>query len=392
MGKRILNIVASFVIMLCIGGVYAWSVLATELITAYQFSVSQSQLVFGMLIATFPLTMIIVNKLQKVIRLRSMGYICGVLFFLGYYLASISQGRLLAVIVGIGLVVGISTGFGYWLSISLSVCSFPKKRGLVTGIVTAGFGMGALVMTEVSELLLARAYSVLEVFGVFGIAYGLIIIISSAFITNLPNTDNSCRNQSKLQGFLKSPMFLKLALGILLGTLSGLFVIGNLKMIGSQQGINLRFLNHAVSIFAISNFMGRMFWGSVSDYAGANISIFFALLIQGLATMALSFSSIGQYGFIIVTSVIGIAFGANFVLFAKETSHVFGVANVGLVYPYVFLGYAAAGIASPVIGGMMVDISGSFLASTAIAGSLSIVGSIMYLRNYYNERKANAIS
>jgi len=387
MCKRIINIAASFLIMLFIGGVYAWSVFASELIAGYKFSVAQSQFVFGFLIAIFPVTMIFVNKLKSVMKLRSMGYICGVLFFIGYSLAYLSQGRFFGIFLGIGIIAGISTGFGYWLSINLGVCSFPDRRGMVTGIVTAGFGMSALLMTEVTGWLLARDYDVMDIFGIIGIAYGLLIIALSSLITNLPPTENNCRDQSMLQGFLKSPMFIKLTLGILLGTLTGLIVIGNLKMIGTQRGIDPRFLNYAVSVFAISNFIGRLFWGSVSDYIGAVISIFFALLLQGLSTLALSFAGMDQYSFIGITAIIGIAFGGNFVLFAKETSHVFGISNVGLVYPYVFLGYAAAGLASPIIGGIVVDITGSFFASIIIAGILSIIGSIIYLWHFHNERK-----
>jgi len=63
--KKYLSIVASFGIMLCIGSVYAWSIIASELIKNYGFSGTQSQVVFGTLIAIFPVTMIFVGRLGK---------------------------------------------------------------------------------------------------------------------------------------------------------------------------------------------------------------------------------------------------------------------------------------------------------------------------------------
>ena len=63
--RKILTVVASFIIMLCIGSVYAWSLIASELIKNYGFSGTQSQVVFGTLIAIFPVTMIFVGRLGK---------------------------------------------------------------------------------------------------------------------------------------------------------------------------------------------------------------------------------------------------------------------------------------------------------------------------------------
>jgi MFS transporter, OFA family, oxalate/formate antiporter len=42
-----------------------------------------------------------------------------------------------------------------------------------------------------------------------------------------------------------------------------------------------------VSLFAISNFMGRLFWGFISDYMGAGLNIFLALTLQALGIFLL---------------------------------------------------------------------------------------------------------
>jgi OFA family oxalate/formate antiporter-like MFS transporter len=54
--KRYLTVFSSFIIMLCIGSVYAWSLIASYLIEAYGFTASQSQIIFGTLIAIFPMS------------------------------------------------------------------------------------------------------------------------------------------------------------------------------------------------------------------------------------------------------------------------------------------------------------------------------------------------
>lgn len=78
--KRYLTVLAAFVVMLCIGSVYAWSIVAAELMTGYGFSGAQSQTIFGTLIAVFPVAMIFVGRLAERWSPRFLGVVSGVLF------------------------------------------------------------------------------------------------------------------------------------------------------------------------------------------------------------------------------------------------------------------------------------------------------------------------
>ena len=179
--KRYLTVLSSFIIMLCIGSVYSWSVIASELADSYGFTSSQSQLIFGMVIAVFPTTMIFVGQLSKLIRTKYFGYISGILFLSGYYLASLSKGDFFLILLGIGILAGVGTGFGYWTSLTSSVKWFPKKKGLITGVAAAGFGLGAVFMSNISEKLLLKGYDILALLRVIGVSYGVIILFFSGF-------------------------------------------------------------------------------------------------------------------------------------------------------------------------------------------------------------------
>ena len=67
-------------------------------------------------------------------------------------------------------------------------------------------------------------------------------------------------------------------------------------------------------------------------------------------------------------------------LFAKETAQIFGVKNLGIVYPYVFLGYAIAGIAGPLSGGLLYDLSGTYSYAIILASVMSFVGSLLFFK------------
>ena len=378
--NKYLTVFASFVIMLCIGSVYAWSIIASELIENYNFSASQSQIIFGTLLAVFPVSMIFVGQISNKIKPRLLGYISGLMFLLGYLLAGYSNGSFIPIWLGIGILAGLATGFGYWVSLTTPVQWFPEKKGLITGIAAAGFGLGAVLMSAISEEILLMGKGILQLFIIVGISYGLIIILLSNFIYQ--NTLDVKKEKINLKEFLGSRIFKKLFIGIFLGTFAGLLIIGNLKIIGGQGSISTHYLVLGVSFFAVANFLGRITFGFIADYIGASLSIFLALLIQSFAIISLNIIPLSEIFYLMVAFMIGFGFGGNFVLFAKETAHVFGLGNLGIVYPYVFLGYAIAGIAGPFIGGLLFDISGTYTSSISLAGFMSFAGSMLFLYHF----------
>lgn len=378
--RKFLTVLASFIIMLCIGSVYAWSIIASELIDKYGFSLSQSQLVFGTLIAIFPVTMIFVGRLGKKLKHKFFGWTSGLLFFIGYFLASSSDGNFIIILIGIGVLAGVATGFGYWVALTLPVQWFPEKKGLITGISAAGFGLGAVFMSEISEILLNSGYNLLQLFKIIGVSYGLIIFISSNLISQIQPKYSDSEKLANAKDFLNSNKFRTLFIGIFLGTFAGLLIIGSLNIIGSQYNISNHNLVLGVALFAIANFTGRLIWGFLSDLLGANLSIFIALLFQSLSIISLNVFPLSDISYLMIAFFIGFGFGGNFVLFAKETAQVYGVKNIGVIYPYVFIGYAIAGIAGPISSGFLYDLSGSFFYSIILASLMSLVGGLLFLK------------
>ncbi|MDX9696993.1 MAG: MFS transporter [Bacteroidales bacterium] len=389
--KKFLTVCAAFIIMICLGGVYAWSLIASELMSVYNFTATQSQLIFGTIIAIFPTTMIFVGQLARKIHTRYLGYIAGFLFISGYMLAGNANGNFMLTYLGLGIIAGISTGFGYWISLTIPVQWFPEKKGLITGIATAGFGLGAVIMSSLSERILLSGKDVLELIQIIGITYGITVIIFSNLIIPKNQVSDPVTINIKLKEAITSSIFGLLFTGMFLGTFAGLLIIGSLKIIGEQSNINNHVLIVGVSLFAASNFLGRITWGFLSDYIGANLGIFLALLIQSMAIISFNIFTHTDTTYMILSFLIGFGFGGNFVLFAKETAQVFGMQKLGVIYPYVLLGYAIAGIAGPALGGILFDFSDSFFYAIMLASVMSLVGSLLFLNQFIKSKRNELI-
>lgn len=226
----------------------------------------------------------------------------------------------------------------------------------------------------------------MEFFRIVAIVYGLIILFLANFI--FQHKQDSADNEAppKVSYFVSSSIFKKLFLGIFLGTFAGFLIIGSLKIIGSQYSITNDSLVLGVALFAFANFSGRLGWGFLSDHIGASLAIFFALLFQAVSILSLILFPLTDTLYLALSVLIGFGFGGNFALFAKESAQVFGVKNLGLVYPYVFIGSAFAGIAGPFSGGLLFDISGSYNYAIILASTMSVLGSLIFLIHFIKSR------
>jgi OFA family oxalate/formate antiporter-like MFS transporter len=182
----------------------------------------------------------------------------------------------------------------------------------------------------------------------------------------------------KAAAFFNAAGFKRLFLGLFLGTFAGLLVVGSLRILGSQYNINDHVLVLGITVFSLTNFLGRLVWGWLSDHWGAVLCIFLALLMQSLSILSFNLA-LSDFSYLFFSALTGFSFGGNFVLFAKETAQLYGVANLGKVYPYVFMGYAIAGIAGPVSGGLLYDIAGTYFYSIILASAMSFTGSMAFL-------------
>lgn len=375
--QKYLTVISSFFIMLCLGSVYAWSIVSSELMDNFGFSSIQSQFVFGLLIAVFPVTMIFAGKYEKKIGVQKLTTLSALFFSSGYIISGLSNGNFYVILFGIGILAGIGTGLGYLAALTTPVKWFPQKKGLVTGIAAGGFGFAAFIFSIILEKALLNGKNILELFLIVGVVYGLIILLFSFFMKNPVSLK---LDEVPKKSFKVDSTFIKLFAGIFFGTFAGLIVIGNLKLIGSEHGILNHTLVVGVSVFAIANFVGRLVWGNLSDYLGASICIFFALLIQSIAIFYLGFLDLNSLSYLVLSALIGFGFGGNFVLFAKKTSQTYSVERLGLVYPYVFLGYAIAGIIGPISGGIFYNYFNNYDIASYLASFMSLIGAIIFFK------------
>lgn len=356
-------------VMVFLGGVYAWSLFVPALKNVYGLSASQTQLIFGVVITSYTTSMLLADKLIHKIGFKGMIFLSSILFFSGYLFASFSDGSLIILLIGIGLLSGTSMGLGYMSSISVPVNWFPRHKGVITGLVSGGFAGGSIVLTLIAGYLLKQGYDVLVVFRYVGYIYGVSLLLIAILLPKTQKPDEVLSHKNKLP----KREILRMFTAILMGTFAGLLVIGNLKLIGYTFYTDNQ-LSAAIMLFAAANLSGRIFWGWISDKLSTMRILSIALTMQGIATFLIGNFQFGLVLFYILVLIIGAGFAANFVVFVNETAIRFGIKRLAAIYPIVFMGYGIAGIFGPLTGGILYDMSGNFKLAASISLLISLGG------------------
>ncbi len=364
--KRWFILIASIILQIILGGIYAWSVFIPSLNEYYSISVSQSSLVFGISILVFTITMIFAGKVLAKKGPRFTAFIGAILYTLGYLLASYSNGNYYIILSGIGVVTGAGIGFGYVCPLTTCIKWFPKKKGLITGLAVAGFGGGAIVLTQIVSFFQNNGLETLLIFRYIAIFTGIPAIAATLILTNPPDYNPKKVKDQKATHFLKNKVIIAMIIGMFSGTFGGLMVVSNLKQIGLANQLNEYYAVLAISLFAVGNALGRVLWGTIFDTVGKK-TIPISLIVLGFSAVLMLSGSpiIFNFGAIMT----GIAFGGCFVLYFLRIVERFGDL-VGQLYPYVFLAYGISAILGPGLGGWIYDQTGTY--RLAIYGLLFI--------------------
>ncbi len=138
-------------LQVCLGTVYAWSFFQKPLVQTYGWSNSQAAWAFSTAICFLGLAAAWGGMNLAKIGPRKLAMAGGVLFGVGYLIASVALNMhsLILLYVGYGIIGGCGLGLGYVTPVATAAKWFPDKKGFVTGMVVMGFGFGALVMSKV---------------------------------------------------------------------------------------------------------------------------------------------------------------------------------------------------------------------------------------------------
>ncbi len=392
--------ISGFIISISLGILYSWSIFKTEIEqkiksgipNTFDWSLSSLNDPYSVSVLVFSFSMIITGKIQDKIGPRIAIIIGGFFISLGLFLLSQSTDYIIWVL-GFGIMLGIGVAFCYASITPAAIKWFsPEKTGLIAGIIVSGLALSSVYIAPLSTYLIGK-FGIHSTMLYYSIAFFLVIVIFSFFISNpppnylvTPSHQNKKLKYKQTEksplDFLKTGMFYKIWFIYFIGAGVGLMVfsfINDLVKTGLQE---LAFWG--VIIIALGNASGRIVGGALSDKLGSKktllIMFIFQLILMIISTLITIINHYHPATLLILSTLIGFAYGTNLAIFPHITKELYGLKNFGVNYGIMFVAWGLGGSLLSRISQMLYSNTNSFSSSFITAIFLLLIGIYLILK------------
>lgn len=372
---------SGFCLQLCLGSVYAWSYFQIPLMIRHHWSHTQVAWVFSLAICFLGLAAAWGGLNLEKWGPRRLAMLGGLLFGTGTLTAALALHfeSLVLLYVGYGVIGGTGLGLGYVTPVATVAKWFPDQKGLVTGLVIMGFGLGAMVMSKgMAPILMAvTGNNLVYVFTILGVLFLIVTPSCGAVLENPPpefaQTDHTPHPSAVTEDQCESIRIKPILLSRRFLTMWGVFfcnIVAGIAIIGFQSPLLQDLLSKKdptlttasmvstgatlIAASSVFNGLGRFFWGWASDRIGRMVIFRIMLATQGVAFLIL-FKTESPWLFAVMVCYILLCYGGGFGAMPAFVLDVFGRIRMPVIYGVILTAWSAGGIVGPQIVAWLKD-------------------------------------
>lgn len=397
--------IAGVIVMLCLGTVYSWGIFTQSLVAGFNWSVQDATLPFELALLFLGFGAVFGGRWQDRVGPRTVTVVGALIWGAGVLLAGIGTptfGKLWLDIF-YGVIGGFGNGMAYITPVAMVTKWFPDKRGLGSGLVVMGFGLGAFVYNQIVPrvasfkgaagaaavflkakdaaikagttfnpanyaLSTEQIHAVMMVFIISGIAFMLVGGLCAFVMRNPPlgytvggvvATTGTSTGYTPKQA-LATPQFYGLWILLFLNVLGGVVIISNAVTIYSElTKLGPAIIAPVFGLVALFNGLGRLFWGAISDRLGRTTTYTVMYAIQAITFFVMAnlhdLTSVG-----IAFAIVLLCYGGGFGVMPSLNADFFGTKFLGQNYGMILTAWGVAGFVGPFIAAKIKDATGSF--------------------------------
>jgi MFS transporter, OFA family, oxalate/formate antiporter len=381
-GNRWIQLASAVIGMIMIANCqYAWTLFVPALQGAFGWSLGAVQLGFTMFIAfetySMPIEGYLLDRFGPRMLFTAAGFMVGIGWTALGYISSLP-----ALYFFYGLA-GAGAGIIYSGSIAVAIRWFADRRGLASGVIAAGFGAGSAPFIPFIGWLLT-AYDYQTAFLVTGIFQGVVVLFVAQILKYPPGDSGAhataAAKNDPNRGFspmemLRTPQFYLIYIMFICMVTSGLLITAQTKPFARDIGIAAYIVILAVTVDRVSNGLGRIMMGGLSDKFGRENTMCVDFILCGIFTACLPILGTSSIGFIVLLFLMMLTWGPIFALFPSCTADRFGTTYAATNYGIVYTAKGFGGIFGGVVAGYLVAYAG-WTAIFATAGFTCVLAGL----------------
>lgn len=364
--------------LLFLGTNQAWSVFVRPLRTAHGFSAFRMQLIFNTGTFVFCTMIIAAGRLHDRFGPRPLAAASAFLIGLAWALAWAFGESYFFLWLSIGVLAAAGSAAGYVCPLATALKWFPSNRGLVSGVTAAGFAAGPVLLSWIAETLMRAGWEPRRIFGLVAVTYAPTVLVAGMMLALPPGQPtHSAVTAFRRRSLLRDRRFWTLFAGMLTGTLPFLIVMGNAKPLALDFGLAPAVAAIAITVLAVGNVVGRVFWGLAIDRIGPRRSMLTAQAIVIVSIIVLiALGALTPIAFFASVFGVGFCYGSNFAIYPATVTKLYGAHVLGSVYPFIMAAQAISSF-GPGLNGFLKDTTASNYPGLVFALTVAVVGSIV---------------
>lgn len=384
MRNRWLIALAAIGIHICIGSVYAWSVLTRPIMATMGWTLKETTWTFSLAILFLGLSAGLLGSFVEKIGPKKSGLLSTLFFGVGMFGTSfaLESHSLMLLYIFYGVIGGIGLGVGYITPVSTLVKYFPRNRGFATGLAIMGFGFASLIAGPLMQYLTSQ-YDLTKTFQILGTAYVIIMALSALYLkppadatestgkSHIFNRGLTAQQAMKTWQFpaLWWIFFINITCGI------GLLAVAS-PMAQEVVGMTATEAASMVGIIGLLNGLGRIFWSTISDYLGrpGTYIVFFVIEIIAFALLGLTDT---PFMFQLLVFLIITCYGGGFSCMPAFLSDLFGTKQLSAIHGRVLTAWGLAGIAGPMLISFLRESTASYSQPLFVFSALFVLNLVI---------------
>ena len=316
---------------------------------------------------------------------------CGLLLGLGYLLLS-QIGSLWQLFLFEGVIIGVGMSGLYAPILAMVARWFVRRRGLMTGIVLAGLGIGQLAAPPVISRLIS-AYDWRLSYIILGITVLIAVVLSTQFLKRDPAligqrplgqdadvqsaAESSQTAYSLREAAGTAQLWIMLLIKLCYGYYMFLWVVHIVAHV-SDLGYSPA---TAASILAASGggvVLGNFVLGRAVDRTGPR-KIFIGCFLAAAAIMIWLMQAEELWMLYTIAILLGLANGGNMTCDSPMLVRLFGLKSLGSLVGASSGSFAIGAAVGPVVTGYIFDITGSYYLAFPIGAAFALAGLVLVL-------------
>ncbi|MFC2047297.1 MFS transporter [Chloroflexota bacterium] len=382
-------VILAFLIMLVMHGVFiAFGVFFNPVLTEFGWARATTSGAFSVSMIFIGTLGIVVGRLTDRFGPRIVLTFCGILLGIGYMLMS-QISALWQFYLFYGVIIGLGMSGGWIPVMSTTARWFVKKRGMMTGFVVAGMGIGGMIAPPVANQLIS-IYDWRTAYIILGSVVMVTVVTAAQFLRRDPSqkgltpyghtdsteyTFESGATSLSFKEALRRRQFWLLTtslfcFGVLIYTIA-------VHIAPHTTNLGFSTTTAATILAAVGgvSILGNIILGSIGDRIGNGRSYAICFILLSAASFWLM-PATEVWQLFLFASVFGFARGGGDAVESPLTADLFGLRAHGVIYGFICFGFTIGAAVGPFLAGYIFDVTNSYqLAFVALA----VVGIIAFV-------------